>query len=654
MRRLRIVLVLVALGLAVPVMLLVTRARNGERLERELRHQAVAARAFDEMERSLTTLLEREESRPFEAYRALVGETPGPPQDLPAFVVGYFRVDPDGSFHARPGRNLAQVVQQALARDFEGGRRAAPPAIPLLRDARGSDAALESAASPATPDRDVPDTRASPAPALADSPSTSDRDAFDVLSRLNLARSQRAERKQQVVQELASKLYGDDAGADDFFEKDVRADTVPRPSPAQEAESRPALAAEVPAPTTPGAGTVRQRALDHVDEAEEEPTRAPGAVAESETRLRVALDPMVGRPVGENLLVLSRTVLVGERGYRQGVVLDRAALAAWLEDQVLDGQGLAGVARLRLAAPDSDASWAPEGHLVFTHRFAEPFDAMSAQLALAPLPGRNASSALPIYALAGLLALVAAAGLLAVDRMARVVVSFAERRGRFVASVSHELKTPLTAIRMYAEMLRDGLVGDEAKRDEYYGTITDESERLSRLIDNVLEFSRLEKGQREIELVVGGVADVLEEATDKLRPHAERRGFRLRVACEAGLPAVRYDRDAMLQVLFNLVDNAMKYARPCATPEVVLEARRDGAGVVVGVRDFGPGVDARLLTRIFEPFYRAEEELTRTTTGSGIGLALVKELGQAMGAAVSGANAEGGGFRVSLAFAPAA
>jgi len=180
--------------------------------------------------------------------------------------------------------------------------------------------------------------------------------------------------------------------------------------------------------------------------------------------------------------------------------------------------------------------------------------------------------------------------------------------------------------------------------------ITDESERLTRLIDNVLEFSRLEKGQREAKLAAGALEPVLRESIEKLRPHAKREGFELRVEIEAGLPPVRFDRDAFVQVIFNLLDNAIKYASSSGTREVVIECLRADEGVEVRVRDFGPGVPAEQLSRIFEPFYRCGDELTRTTKGSGIGLALVKELAESMGATVRGSNAEGGGFRVSIAF----
>jgi two-component system phosphate regulon sensor histidine kinase PhoR len=106
---------------------------------------------------------------------------------------------------------------------------------------------------------------------------------------------------------------------------------------------------------------------------------------------------------------------------------------------------------------------------------------------------------------------------------------------------------------MYAEMLRDGLILSEPKRDEYYRTISDESERLSRLIDNVLEFSRLERGQREMSFAVGSPGSVLEEAAEKLRTHVEREGFRIELEIESDLPAVRFDRDADPEVVRRLV-----------------------------------------------------------------------------------------------------
>ena len=153
-------------------------------------------------------------------------------------------------------------------------------------------------------------------------------------------------------------------------------------------------------------------------------------------------------------------------------------------------------------------------------------------------------------------------------------------------------------------------------------------------------------------LAVGPVGPVLAEAAEKLEPHARRQGFALRVEVEPDLPAVRMDRDAMLQMLFNLLDNAFKYARASEPRVVVIEARSVEGRVVVGVRDFGPGVPHPHLRRVLEPFYRGEDELTRSAKGSGIGLALVRDLADRMGAAVRGTNAEGGGFRVEISLDP--
>jgi signal transduction histidine kinase len=327
-------------------------------------------------------------------------------------------------------------------------------------------------------------------------------------------------------------------------------------------------------------------------------------------------------------------------------VLDVDALADHLRERALGESRLAG-AVLAFASSADEPPPLEDGAYRYRHRFAEPFDAWTASLRLAPLGGGSGAGS--IYGLAALLALLGGLGLFAVYRMITVTLAFAERRSNFVAAVTHELKTPLTSIRMYGEMLRDDLVADPAKRRAYYATITAESERLGRLIDNVLEFSRLERGTREMHLAVGELGPLVEELAELLRPHAERAGFALRVAVEPDLPPVRFERDALLQVLWNLVDNAVKYAARATAREIAIECRRHGDGVRLAVRDRGPGVASRQLARLFEPFHRGETELVRTTQGTGLGLALAKSLVERMGGAVAGANAAGGGFEVSIA-----
>jgi signal transduction histidine kinase len=313
---------------------------------------------------------------------------------------------------------------------------------------------------------------------------------------------------------------------------------------------------------------------------------------------------------------------------------------------------LADFTTLLFATTASSLPVAPDGEFVYEHTFADPFVDLATRLTLRPLPGIGGAGY--VYALSALLVAAMVTGLLAIYRMVAVAIGFAERKSNFVAAVSHELKTPLTAIRMYGEMLRDGIVGSEAKRDEYYRQITAESERLSRLINNVLEFARLEKGTRSMSLTVGPIAPVIAEAVTLLRPHLEQAGFTLRVEVDDALPPARFERDALLQVLFNLVDNAVKYAAGAARAEIVLRAARAGDRIVLAVRDHGPGVPAEHVGKIFEPFYRGERELTRRSKGTGLGLALVRGLAEGMGATVLGRNAQDGGFEVEIGLVAAA
>src|SRR5262249_14284280 len=161
-----------------------------------------------------------------------------------------------------------------------------------------------------------------------------------------------------------------------------------------------------------------------------------------------------------------------------------------------------------------------------------------------------------LYALVAVLLVLGAAGLFALPPTAAGVMHYAQRRSNLPAPGTHEPKTPPTAVRIYAEKLRGDPPPGDAKRRADSHPITGESERLSRLVDNVLEFSKLEGGRRELAIAVGMVGPVLQDAAEKLAPHAAREGFSLAVRVAEDLPAVRFDRDALLQVVFNLVDNA--------------------------------------------------------------------------------------------------
>jgi two-component system phosphate regulon sensor histidine kinase PhoR len=232
----------------------------------------------------------------------------------------------------------------------------------------------------------------------------------------------------------------------------------------------------------------------------------------------------------------------------------------------------------------------------------------------------------------------------------------AERRASqlksdFIANVSHELKTPLSLIRMFGELIATGKHKGEGSAREYAGIITRESERLAHLIDNVLDFARLERGKASYSFAEGRLDEVVERALDVCRYRLDKEKMKLRTDIEDQLPPVRMDEDAMTLVLLNLVDNAVKYAGEGG--EVAVRLARAPGGVALAVRDRGPGISADDQQRIFERFYRATNARVRNVRGSGIGLSLVKHIVEAHGGRIELASAPGKGATFTV-FVPAA
>jgi two-component system phosphate regulon sensor histidine kinase PhoR len=229
--------------------------------------------------------------------------------------------------------------------------------------------------------------------------------------------------------------------------------------------------------------------------------------------------------------------------------------------------------------------------------------------------------------LVGLSGLVVIAGMIVV-----LVAAGRERRtsalkSEFVANVSHELKTPLSLVRMFAELLQSGRVDSDEKRRQYLQIILSESERLSALIENVLDFAKVERGRAGYDFSEGAVGEVVSRAVDACRVRAEREEVTLELHVDPALPLVRLDERAIEIAVINLVDNALKYAREGGIVTVGVSTR--GRFVEIGVRDRGAGIAAEDRKRIFERFVRGRG--TKQVRGSGIGLALVKHIATAHG-----------------------
>jgi len=251
----------------------------------------------------------------------------------------------------------------------------------------------------------------------------------------------------------------------------------------------------------------------------------------------------------------------------------------------------------------------------------------------------------------GLLVGVIALGLGAAYRLVRRESEMARLKSDFVANVSHDLKTPLALIRMFSETLEMNRAPDEATRREYYGVITRESERLSRLIDNVLDFSRIEGGRRRYELAPSPLEPVVHEVMEAFRYPLAQQGFKVSVDVEPDLPDVLMDADAIGQALANLVDNAIKYSD--TRRRLSVTARRAGPDVLVEVADEGIGIPADEQAHVFEKFYRVGRSDTQGRRGSGVGLALVAHIVGAHRGRVSVKSQVGQGSRFTIAL-PAA
>jgi signal transduction histidine kinase len=249
-------------------------------------------------------------------------------------------------------------------------------------------------------------------------------------------------------------------------------------------------------------------------------------------------------------------------------------------------------------------------------------------------------------ALIGFIDLMLLAGLYLVYSNVRRELRLSRLKSDFVANVSHELKTPLALIRLFAETLELGRVQGSDKARQYYRIINKESQRLTQLINNILDFSRIEAGRKQYRLRPIDLGRVVEDVLDAYRFQVEQQGFALEVEIAEDLPEVEGDPEALSQALLNLLNNAIKYSRE--ERRILVFVRRDAESAKIGVTDRGIGVAREDRERIFEKFYRAEDSLVHETKGSGLGLSLVRHIMEAHGGSVAVESTPGAGSTFTL------
>ncbi len=402
--------------------------------------------------------------------------------------------------------------------------------------------------------------------------------------------------------------------------------------------------------------------------AEDNEAAATGAVMNQQA-IRIQtfeseVEPMEFALLDSGHFVLFRRVWHDNERHVQGILIDQADFIERLIAPAFRESSLSSMSKLIVAyrgsilqnfAADYSRLYRPSteqasNELLYQSRLIAPFGDIELIYTLARLPIGAGGQVIIWSAL--VLSIVLVGGCLMLLRLGQRQLALARQQQDFVSAVSHELKTPLTSIRMYGEMLREGWA-DDSKRKSYYDFIFYEAERLTRLINNVLQLARMSRNEQGGSLNSMTVGEAMAELRPRLTSQLEPSGFELVTRGEPEVEAARIeiDIDWFIQIFINLVDNAVKFSVNGARKQIDIRYQQMQDGKIqFSVRDYGPGIDPDQMKKIFKLFYRSENELTRETVGTGIGLALVHQLATAMRAEVDVVNCDPGAeFRLRIA-----
>lgn len=376
-----------------------------------------------------------------------------------------------------------------------------------------------------------------------------------------------------------------------------------------------------------------------------------------------AIDPFEFSQLDSGQFVLFRKVWLNGQRYIQGLLIEKDAFlqgninAAFQETAlsqmsdlliVFQGNVLSAFAGRTSRGYLSRAAEL-QGELLYQEQLSDPFSQLQLVFSITQLP--VGPGGWVIIWLTLVLAVVFLAGFYWMYRLGVGQINLLNQQQDFVSAVSHELKTPLTSIRMYGEMLQAGWA-DEAKKKTYYDFILDESERLTRLINNVLQLAKMTRNEKKPALKSLTVAELIDSIQSKISTQIERGGFCLKLSCDqdTAQAKIKVNPDWFIQIMINLVDNAIKFSAKADTKMIELSCHRLSSGLIqFKVRDYGPGIAKDQLKKIFKLFYRSENELTRETVGTGIGLALTHQMIVTMNGQIDVGNRDPGAeFRIDF------
>ncbi len=357
----------------------------------------------------------------------------------------------------------------------------------------------------------------------------------------------------------------------------------------------------------------------------------------------------VGGAAGDGELMFARRVQVHDQQYYQGFLSDWPKLRGDLLEQISDLFPDARLVPIRQAPAPQPA----------TETFLGGVGGVGAGVMLATIPvllevpppvPAAVGAVSPVRSTLMLTWLAVVAALVAAAVTLGASISFGAKRSRFASAVTHELRTPLTTFRIYTEMLAGGMVKDREQRDVYLKTLEKESGRLATLVENVLAYSRLEEGRRPSHVERMTLSSILERLTPALERRAREEGMSWRIDCGASPETtLQTDVEAVGQILFNLVDNACKYAGDGEDPSIALRIAVEDGRLQMAVQDSGPGVPATRARSIFAPFDRGPNGAS-DKPGIGLGLALARGLARDLGGDLVLKTTSGGGacFELTL------
>ena len=691
-QRLKSLLVVFFLALAIPTGVLIWQAYNQLKWEAFYQHRNMAEELTNRIDVSLNDKLNTVEARSFTDYAFLV--VSGDPaanflqrsplstypvtQDMPG-VVGYFQVGAKGEFSTpllpEPGTSpqavgisqaefaqrtqLAQEIQQVLAKNqqvrsrLDAGRRRAVTATP----------AFPATTFEAEVDKDRTD-RFTIAPVKQSAANNEDY-SQQIFDQLNQPRD-----LWQANTAIGSITGFDDELGEASMEEqrssakskvaDLKLDAVLQKK--SEVPVRKELLPQAPA-SGRGILPVRAKRIEQsaLPEAIQPQTAEEAGGKAGLADLRIStfeseVDPFEFSLLDSGHLVLFRKVWRNGERQIQGLLIDQqrflnAVIVETFRSTALSAMSTLAVAyqdkviatiagRMNSSYPASAAQL--DGTLLYQSHLAAPLGGLQLIFSIDRLPPGPGARVLAWTTM--VIALVFLGGFYALYRMGLSQINLARQQQDFVSAVSHELKTPLTSIRMYGEMLKEGWA-DEAKRQQYYGYIHDEAERLTRLISNVLQLAKITRNEPQFDMKPHPVSELMSQIESKIINQVESAGFELAFERDPDTDkaTIEIDDDCFAQIVINLVDNAIKFSRDAARKRIEIRCTtsRDNT-VTFAVRDYGPGVPKNQMKKIFKLFYRSESELTRETVGTGIGLAIVHQLATAMNGTVDVVNRDPG------------